>query len=351
MSEVRKIIHVDMDCFYAAVEMRDDPRLREVPLAVGGSSRRGVVTTANYEARRFGVHSALPVFLALQRCPHLVLVPPRFERYRALSREIRALLRSWTPLVEPLSLDEAYLDVTDAGRPATTIATEIRQRIRHEFRLPVSAGVAPNKLLAKIASDWNKPNGQFVLPPGEVPAFVRDLPVRRLWGIGPRAEERLHAYGVHSCAQLQQWSAHELEQEFGRFGAELFLLCRGIDHRPVQPARIRKSLSNERTFSEPVASPEDLEARVADLHEELLADLHGQPELRQRVAGVFVKVKFSDFSSTSLSRSGPHGSLSRFLPLAHEAFARSPLPARLLGLGFRFHPSPSPHHQLLLPLP
>ncbi len=338
-----------MDCFYAAVEMRDRPELARVPLAVGGTSARGVVCTCNYRARAFGVHSAMPNFMALQRCPDLVFVRPRFDHYREISGGIRRIFLSYTPLVEPLSLDEAYLDVSGLDRPATAIAAEIRERIRREFRLPCSAGVAPNKLLAKIASDWRKPNGLFVIRPAEVADFMNDLPVRRLWGVGRRAEEKLAAMGCRTCADLRERSVEELEEGFGKFGAELYSQCRGIDEREVRPSRIRKSLSNERTYAEPVDSPEILAERIAELHEELAADLAGRPELRDRVAGPFVKVKFTDFSQTTASRAGARWDLDGFVELGREAFARKPLAARLLGVGVRFAVSGDRPEQLWLP--
>lgn len=345
----RKIIHVDMDCFYAAVEMREDPRLARVPLAVGGSSRRGVVCTCNYRARRFGVRSAMPNFQALELCPDLVFVRPRFDLYEGIAADLRALFLSYTPLVEPLSLDEAYLDVTAAGRPATEIAAEIRERIRREFRLPVSAGVAPNKLLAKIASDWRKPNGLFVIRPGQVERFLEDLPVRKLWGVGRRAEEKLGALGCRTCADLRRKTEAELCAEFGKFGSELYAQCRGIDGRAVKPSRIRKSLSNERTYPEPVVRPEDLDERIEELHEELAADLAGRPELRGKIAGPFVKVKFTDFTQTTLGRTGAAWDLATVRSLAREAFGRSNLPARLLGVGVRFLQTGSSGEQLLFP--
>lgn len=325
-----------MDCFYAAVEMLDNPSLAGVPLAVGGSSRRGVVCTCNYLARGFGVRSAMPNFQAIRLCPDLIFVRPRFDRYNEISRGIREIFLSYTHLVEPLSLDEAYLDVSHLDRPATEVAEEIRHRIRKEFRLPASAGVAPNKLVAKIASDWNKPNGLFVVPPGKVDSFVASLPVRKLWGVGQRAEERLISLGCRTCEELRSIEEAELCRHFGRFGSELYLQCRGVDLRPVVSSRVRKSLSNERTYSDLVESCEDLEARIGDLYEELWADLAARPELRNRVSGPFVKVKFSDFSQTSVGRRGASCDLGTFETLAREAFGRKPLSARLLGLGVRF---------------
>src|SRR5277367_941691 len=226
---MRKIIHLDMDCFYAAVEMRERPDLAGQPVAVGGGSRRGVVTTCNYEARKFGVHSAMPGFQAREKCPQLVFLPVRFDLYRAASEKIRAILRSVTPLVEPLSLDEAYLDVTGMDRYAWDIAKEIRHRIFDETHLTASAGIAPNKMLAKIASDWRKPNGQFAITPDQVDAFVRDLPVRKIWGVGPKSAEKFERQGVRTCADLQQIPMAELMRRHGKWGRELFDLARGHD--------------------------------------------------------------------------------------------------------------------------
>jgi len=325
-----------MDCFYAAVEMRDDPALTEVPLAVGGSGSRGVVCTCNYRARAFGVRSAMPNFQALRLCPELVFVRPRFERYREISSAIREIFRSYTGLVEPLSLDEAYLDVTSAGRTATSVAVDIRKEIRKEFHLTASAGVAPNKLVAKIASDWKKPDGLCVVPPERVDAFVAELPVRRLWGVGKRAEERLLAMGCKVCRDLRPVPEDELCRRFGRFGMELFRQCRGIDDRPVVPVRLRKSLSNERTYATEINTVTELEARMADLHAEMREELAARPELREKISGPFVKVKFSDFSQTTVGRTGAPWDLATILGLAGEAFARKDLPARLLGVGVRF---------------
>jgi DNA polymerase-4 len=222
---MRQIIHLDMDCFYAAIEVRDDPTLRGQPVAVGGArDRRGVLTTCNYEARKFGVRSAMPTFLALQKCPHLIVVPVQGEKYRRESHRVRELLTEYTDLIEPLSLDEAYLDVSAARRTGAAIATELRRRIFRTTGLTASAGIAPNKLLAKIASDWRKPNGQFEIKPAEVAAFMRELPARRIWGVGRVAAERLEQLGVTTCAQLQTLPVWRLLVLFGNFGRELFLI-------------------------------------------------------------------------------------------------------------------------------
>lgn len=336
---VRKIIHCDCDCFYAAVEMRDDPSLRGRPLAVGGRAEtRGVIATCNYEARAFGVHSAMATARALQLCPQLILLPPDFERYREASRTILAIYRDYTPLVEPLSLDEAYLDVTGVDRcrgSASLMAQEIRDRIRAEVGITASAGIAPNKFLAKVASDWNKPDGQFVLRPQDVDAFVAALPVKKIFGVGKVTAARLNRLGVHTCGDLRAWSVADLAREFGSFGASLYRLCRGIDERPVQPDRVRKSLSVETTYTP------DLRGREAcrDALRALLEDFHRRFERardRPPVHKAFVKVRFTDFSRTTAECVASAPDEAVWLALLDEAHARKHLPVRLLGVGVRF---------------
>ena len=301
----RKIIHVDMDCFYAAVEERERPELRGRPLGVGGSrERRGVLTTCNYEARKYGERSAKPTFMAQDRCPQLDVVPARFDLYRAESAKVRAIFFDRTPLVEPLSLDEAYLDVSHLPRPATEIAREIRARIFEQTGLTASAGIAPNKMLAKIASDLRKPNGQHTLRPAAVAAFMTDLSARRIPGIGEVTARRLaQELGVESCGQLQAFSREDLRARFGKFGAELYERCRGIDHRSVEPNRERKSLSNESTFESNLTSLDACMEQLGELHADLLRDLekHGR---ERPVTKLFVKVKFADFTHTTLERCG-----------------------------------------------
>lgn len=234
---MRKILHIDCDCFYAAIEMRDDPRLRGRPLAVGGDpGKRGVIATCNYEARAYGVRSAMASAYAKKLCPELLIVPGRMSVYREVSQAIQAIFADYTPLIQPLSLDEAYLDVTDSPAcrgSATLIAREIRQRVRDTQGITVSAGVAPNKFLAKIASDWNKPDGLKVILPDQVEDFLRDLPVSRLHGVGRKTAERLQRLGVDVCSELLPWRKQDLAREFGSFGERLWELARGIDERPV----------------------------------------------------------------------------------------------------------------------
>jgi len=335
VSAGRKIIHLDMDAFYASIEERERPELKGLPIAVGGGSRRGVVTTANYIARKFGVRSAMPGFQARERCPDLIFLPVRFELYREESRRIRDLMCELTPLVEPLSLDEAYLDVSERPEYAWDLAKDLRRRIRDETGLSASAGVAPNKMLAKIASDWRKPNGQFAVTPEQVVEFMRDLPVRKLWGVGPKSAEKFEARGIATCGDLQALSQHELMQWLGRWGEELFQLCRGIDERPVQPDRIRKSLSNERTFADPLVSPEQCREALEPLIRELEAELKAKASERL-IRKAFVVVKFSDFQRTTRECLCHSPNASIFEELLAEAYVRGNGRVRLLGVGVRF---------------
>ncbi len=330
----RKIIHVDMDCFYAAIEVRDNPDLIKEPIAVGGRSSRGVLTTCNYEARRFGIRSAMPSFIALQKCPHLIILPVRFDAYRTESRNIRSILNQYTNLVEPLSLDEAYLDVSSTDRNPTEIASSIKKQIRRETGLTASVGIAPNKMLAKIASDWNKPNGIFELESKDIPRFMDELPVSKIWGIGKVTEEKLLAKGLRTCGDLQSYSSLELSHLFGKFGGELYRLSRGIDDRPVTCNRIRKSVSVERTFSKNLETFNECSIKVRDLFQDLEEDLF-QLKAEKRIAKLFLKLKFSDFSKTTVERSGLSIGEASALTLLSEAFGRKALPVRLIGLGVR----------------
>lgn len=340
---MRKIIHIDQDCFYAAVEMRADPSLRKVPLAVGGTDRRSVICTSNYLARSLGVKSAMPVFMALKQCPNLVVVPPRFDLYQAVSTDIRAIFQRYTDQIEPLSLDEAYLDVTDHPADGVTIATRIRQAIRRELRLPCSAGISLNKLLAKIASDWNKPNGQFEIKQQAVAEFMQSLPVRRLWGIGPKAEQRLVNVGIRTCGQLQKLPLATLIRQFGSMGGDIHSMCRGIDNRPVESGRNRKSVSCETTLGEPIDDPILLDAILLDLFRRLTDDLNNR-----RTTGIFVKLKNSAFELTTVARRDLAPSPDNFRSLLMTAWQRSQPPFRLVGIGARLDIQPG--LQMTLPL-
>jgi DNA polymerase IV len=332
----RAIIHLDMDCFYAAIEVRDRPALRGKPVGVGGArDRRGVLTTCNYEARAFGIHSAMPTFMALQRCPNLIVLPTRFDVYRREAAVVREILHRFSPLVEPLSLDEAYLDVTEHPGAPGPLAQVIRDLIFQKTKLTASAGIAPNKLIAKIASAMCKPNGQLEVTASEVPAFMENLPVREIWGIGEKTERRLNELGVKTCGELQRFSRPELVDLFGKFGSELFDLCRGIDDRPVEPDRPRKSLSTEETFPNDLETLEQCEERLAELFQDLMADLE-QKETNRRITKIFVKLKFADFTRTTAERAGLAPSLPAFQTLLAEAFARTGKKVRLIGVGVRF---------------
>ena len=301
---MRKIIHVDMDCFYAAVEMRARPEWRDIPMAVGGKAeRRGVITTCNYPARKFGIHSAMSSHQALQRCPHLLLVPGNMASYQAVSVQLREIFQRYTDLVEPLSLDEAYLDVTDSSwfsGSATRIAEHIRHTIEQELDLTASAGVAPNKFLAKIASDENKPNGLFVLPPSAVADFVQQLPLTKIPGVGVKTGEKLSALGLTHCHQLLDFGEAALVAHFGKFGALLWQRGQGIDEREVQPHRIRKSVGVETTLLVDIQTPEQGLEVLSNLWPELVTRLQ-----ERAIKGLCLKLKFNDFTQTTLSRRTP----------------------------------------------
>ena len=333
---MRKIIHIDMDCFYAAIECRDDPSVADQPVGVGGSSPRGVLTTCNYIARRHGCRSAMPIFKALELCPNLVIKPVRFDVYREESRRIRKIFARYTNLIEPLSLDEAYLDVSHQERFAWEVARMIRKAIRDETGLTASAGIAPNKMLAKIASDWRKPDGQFAILPEDIGEFMRELPVRRIPGVGPRAEELFHHRGIDTCGQLQEVPVNELEKWLGPSRAlELYERCRGRDDRPVESHRERRSTSVERTFGQDIPTVERCLRQLPSLLGELRGDLERQrPE--HGFTKIFVKLKFANFQQTT--REGPGHELDpdAFERLMREAFERSPHAVRLIGVGVRF---------------
>jgi len=335
---VKKIIHSDCDCFYASIEMRDNPSLRGRPLAVGGQpGQRGVVATCNYEARRFGIRSAMPMSLAVRRCPDLVILPPSMEKYRAASRQILSIYRDYTDLVEPLSLDEAYLDVSQSPQQhgsATLIAQEIRARIASTVGITASAGVAPNKFLAKIASDWNKPDGMFVILPQQAEAFVAALPVARLFGVGKVTAAKLHRLGIQTCQDLLAWSLPDLLLHFGKLGKSLYLLCRGIDEREVIASSERKSVSVEETYRQDLP---DFSACLAELPA-LYAALEkraGSCGATGHIHKLYVKLRFSDFRVTTVECLSRALNLQLFSQLLKTGHQRRHLPVRLLGLGVR----------------
>jgi DNA polymerase-4 len=336
-SPTRKIIHVDMDAFYASVEQRDNPELKGKPVAVGGG-HRGVVAAASYEARKFGVRSAMPSVTARRRCPELVFVKPRFDVYRAVSHQIREIFADYTELIEPLSLDEAYLDVTEDRRrlgSAKAIAEEIRARIKAETGLTASAGVSYCKFIAKLASDQNKPDGLCVIPPHKGAAFVATLPVKRFHGVGPVTAAKMEKLGILTGADLAAWPIEQLEAHFGSSGRWYWRIARGIDEREVKPDRPYKSVSAERTFDVDYTEAEDLRRELARV-----AGYAWQRIERSEVKGrtVTLKVKFGDFTQITRSKSfpAPVPDFAAF-EAAGQALLEALLPVpkgiRLLGLG------------------
>ena len=332
---VRRIVHVDMDAFYASVEQRDDPGLRGRPVAVGGI-QRGVVAAASYEARRFGVRSAMPSMRAMRLCPDLIFVKPRFEVYRAVSQQIRAIFAEYTPLVEPLSLDEAYLDLTDHldGRTATRIAQEIRARIRAVTGLTASAGVSYNKFLAKLASDQRKPDGLFVIPPEAGAEFVRALPIGRFHGIGPATAARMQSHGIETGADLARQSLEFLSARFGKSGAYYWNIARGIDLREVRPDRIRKSIGAENTYFEDLRDIPAAHRALEDLADKVWRHLGSAGRAGRTVT---VKVKYGDFRQITRAKSLPRPVASRdeMLDMAQALLApvfADPHGVRLLGI-------------------
>ena len=348
---LRKILHADCDCFYAAVEMRDDPGLRDIPLAIGASAeRRGVIATCNYPAREYGIHSAMPTARALRLCPHLTLLPGDFDRYREVSSQIQAIFHELTPLVEPLSLDEAFLDVSAVSRfsgSATWMARWLKEECLSRTGITLSVGAAPTKFLAKIASDWEKPNGLTVLSPDRVDDFLRSLPVNKLHGVGPATGARLDALGIATCEQLRTLPLDTLANEFGKFGHRLFELARGIDNRDVRVERERKSISVETTFARNLPDIDSCRPALSLLCERLEERLarHGYP----LVSGIVIKVRFDDFSLTTLESQGLAPSQESFDRLLEQAWARARRPVRLLGVGARLLPE-AKRRQLTLPL-
>ncbi len=336
---LRRIIHLDMDAFYASVEQRDDPSLRGKPLAVGGSpDSRGVVAAASYEARVFGVRSAMPMARALRLCPELLVVRPDFARYRAASQKVMAILRECTPLVEPLSLDEAYLDVTENlwGEPlASVIAGKLKNRIREETRLTASAGVAPNKFLAKIASGWQKPDGLTVIAPERVERFLQQLPVEALWGVGPVTAKKLRALGIRKVTDLRETDDLSLQQAVGGLAAWLKRLSWGDDPREVKPDRPWKSISAETTYAQDLADVREMRAELARLAARVTSSLEKKNLLARTVT---IKVRFGDFTTVTRSHTAdrPSRDAGEFRERALALLERTEAarrPVRLLGVG------------------
>jgi len=301
----RKIIHIDADCFYAAVEIRDNPALRGLPIAVGGNAeRRGVVATASYEARKFGVHSAMASATAINRCPDLILIPGRMSAYREASRQMREIFSEYTELIEPLSLDEAFLDVSRSKQckgSATLIAQEIRQRINDTIGITVSAGIAPNKFLAKVASDWNKPNGQYVITPDKIDTFLADLPVKKIWGVGKVTAKRLDKLGIKTCGDVRRYDIFQFVELLGNFGEHIHKLAHGIDNRPVVSEWRRKSISVENTYAHDLPDLTACLQKIPALIDSLDKRMQRLDD-DYRIHNSFLKMKFRDFSQTTIER-------------------------------------------------
>lgn len=349
----RKIIHIDMDCFYAAVETRENPALQGKPVAVGGlAGQRGVVAACNYEARAFGVHSAMPMSIAHRQCPQLIRLPVRMELYKQVSAQIRTIFHEYTDLIEPLSLDEAYLDVSGKKHckgSASLMAKEIRQRIFNSTGLTASAGIGPNKLIAKIASDWQKPNGQTLVTPEQVDAFMKPLPVKKIFGVGKVTAEKMYALGIQTCEDLQALSVGQLSDHFGSFGERLFEQCRGIDHREVNNDRITKSLSLEDTYTQDLADLAACQLEIEVLFDGLLkrydrakiavikkAAQFGREPQSMTPKTLILKMRFSNFETTTAQMCADKPQLHCYQQLCQRAYARGEQPVRLLGLGLMF---------------
>lgn len=337
MEEMRKIIHVDMDAFFASVEQRDDPSLRGKPVAVGGNRDRGVVAAASYEARKFGVRSAMPSKTAYRLCPEIIFVKHRFDVYKTVSRQIREIFYEYTDLVEPLSLDEAFLDVTrnkPGLKSATLIAEEIRQKIKKETGLTASAGVSTNKFLAKVASDIHKPDGLTLIAPHQIEDFIKALPIERFFGIGKVTAEKMKALGIHAGADLQKFSRPELVKQFGKAGGYYHNICRGIDNRDVKPDRIAKSVSAENTFDNDLRELDQMLQAIERITESVVRRLQ-----KSNVKGrtITLKIRDCDFDLITRSHSldGFVSSFDEIYPVAENLMKDNlpPKPVRLLGVG------------------
>jgi len=338
-SKNRKIIHIDADCFYAAIEMRDNPNLVNIPIAIGGpASGRSVLATANYPARKYGVRSAMPTSVALRLCPSLLVLPGNMEKYRTASLQMHAIFQEYTDLIEPLSLDEAYLDVTESlcfQGSATRIANEIRNKIFQTVGITVSAGVATNKFIAKVASDWEKPNGLTVITPDKQFEFVSAIPVKAISGVGKVAQEKLSTLNISTCSDLQKVDFATLQKAFGSMAFRLFQFALGIDERPVMATRERKSISVEHTFSKDLENVEACKVVLPRLLADLEKRMSGK-KLESRLSKYYLKVKFNDFKQTTIEQQIVSKlSDDVFLTLLVQAYERYHRPVRLIGVGYR----------------
>ncbi len=346
---MRKIVHCDFDCFYAAIEIRDNPELKGLPIAIGGrSDRRGVISTCSYEARAYGVRSAMASATALKKCPDLILVPGNMSKYKEASKQAHEIFNRYSTIIEPLSLDEAFLDVSDSELfqgSATLIAKAMRNEIHEKIGVTASAGIAPNKFLAKVASDWNKPNGQFTVRPEDVNDFVAQLPIEKIFGVGKVTERKLKKAGIKTCGDLRPYSKLELNKRFGSLGDRLYELCRGQDNRPVNTKRSRKSISVENTFANDISSYQEGLDKLQSLENELDKRLEKIHE-HYHCIGLFVKVKFSDFSQTTVEKTCEHYDSELAKRLLQTAFDRKDLGVRLIGLGLKLKPKLNSSDQL-----
>jgi len=351
-NQPRKIIHIDMDCFFAAVEVRENPTLNGKPVAVGGKpNTRGVVAACNYEARKFGVHSAMPMSRAVKQCPQLITTPVHMDLYKAVSLSINQIFQDYTDLIEPLSLDEAYLDVTDSQQcngSATLIAQEIRQRIFDVEQLTASAGIAPNKFLAKVGSDWNKPNGQKVILPDQVQTFVKELPVTAISGVGKVTAKKMESFNLKTCGDLYALGLDKLQQYFGHFGSTLYEYSQGIDHRLVQNNWIRKSLSVEDTFAQDLPDLDACLLEVPQIYTELLRRLERAKQKQRLIPkALFVKLRFNDFETTTIQMPAEAPNENSYKQLLVDAWQRGQRPVRLIGIGLQFNPPDFPEQMAL----
>lgn len=354
---LRKIIHIDMDCFYAAIEMRDDPSLANYPIAVGGApDKRGVLCTCNYRAREFGVRSAMASAHALRLCPELIILPVNMEKYKQASQKLHEIFHQYTDNIEPLSLDEAFLDVTACTQyhgSATLIAREIRARILAQLSLTASAGVAPNKFLAKIASDWRKPDGLFVITPDMITGFMQQLPIEKIHGVGKVTAEKIRALNIETCGDLQRWPLNELVKQFGNFGDALYKSSRGIDERPVETDWQRKSLSVEETFSHDLQDEYSCAAYFDPLFIDLTRRLKRVDATEQlQIKNIFVKIKYHDFSLTTIqARCSKRLTARMFVELFKRRYREKPGKVRLLGIGVQFENATNATRQMSFHFP
>ncbi|MBJ7538934.1 DNA polymerase IV [Marinomonas transparens] len=345
MSLPRKIIHIDADCFYAAIEMRDDPSLKDIPIAIGGpSNARGVLSTANYVARTFGVRSAMPTSVAKRLCPSLRILNGNMEKYRLASQQMHQIFKEYTDMIEPLSLDEAYLDVTDSSAhqgSATLIAQEIRSKVLEAVGITVSAGVATNKFIAKVASDWDKPDGLTVIAPDEQFEFISKVPVKCISGVGKVAQEKLAEINVFTCADLQKIDFSVLQKKVGSMAFKLSQYALGIDDRPVSVSRERKSISVEHTFAKDLAGLNECCVALPMLLADLEKRMKGR-NFEAQLSKYYLKMKFDDFKQTTIEQPIKNKlSHEIFMNLLKQAYDRYQRPVRLIGVGYRLSP-PAP---------